>query len=144
MINLPRVPGSTGLCGNVECANTACWPRYSRSWNPVLEATSGPLAVALWSGSFRRETNWLDPALSLFERPPAGGTPVPRHRIIAVLQGWDATTVERTRLIERAKRADGGWVIASTPIDQSWEPRLVKIAQSEAIRKPVLAPEWAR
>jgi hypothetical protein len=127
MIDLPRVAGSTGSCGNVECAKTACWPRYSRSWNPLLKATSGPLAVALWSGSFGRDPAWVDEALGLFGRPPGGGDAVSKDRILAVLQGWDVSSPDRAKLAARASRAGGGWVIATTRIDQSWEPRVVKI-----------------
>jgi hypothetical protein len=129
MIDLPRVPGSTGMCGSVECARTACWPRYSRAWNPLLRATSGPLAVAAWSGAFRREPTWVDQALTLFEQPPGGGTAVPRNRIIAVLPGGNDRAADRLKLAAQAKRAAGGFVIASTPIEQSWEPRLVKVAR---------------
>jgi hypothetical protein len=129
MIDLPRVPGSTGRCGNVECAKTACWPRYGRAWNPLLKASSGPLAVALWSGSFGRNAAWADDALSLFQQPPGGGVAVAQDRVIAVFPGWDTPKLDRTKVVARAKRAGGGWVIASTPIEQSWEPRLVKLSR---------------
>jgi hypothetical protein len=124
MTDLPGVPGSTGQCGKVECAKTSCWPRYSRSWNPLLKATSGPLAVALWTGSFGRDPAWNEIGLSLFEQPP-GGAWVPRERVIAVLQGWDTPEPDRAKLVAKAKLAGGGWVIALTRIEQSWEPRQV-------------------
>ena len=127
MTDLPGVPGSTGRCGRVECAKTSCWPRYSRSWNPLLRASPGPMAVALWTGSFGRDPAWIEPALALFEQPSGGGAAIPPDRVLAVLEGWNTPEPERAKLVARAKRASGGSVIALTPIEQSWDPRLVKL-----------------
>ena len=127
MTDLPGVPGSTGHCGTVVCAKTSCWPRYSRSWNPLLRASSGPLAVALWSGSFGRDPAWVENGLALFAQPHGGGAAVPRDRVLAVLQGWDTSRPDRAKLVARAQRAAGGSVIALTAIEQSWEPRLVQV-----------------
>ena len=46
--DLPGAKDGTGLCGGVACARGDCWPRYVRSWNPLVKATDGPIAVALW------------------------------------------------------------------------------------------------
>ena len=54
-VDLPGAPGGTGLCGGVPCAKFDCWPRYVRNWNPLLKATDGPVAVALWPETFRRD-----------------------------------------------------------------------------------------
>jgi hypothetical protein len=75
LVDLPGAPGGTGHCGKVQCAKTSCWPRYSRAWNPLLRASPGPMAVALWTGSFGREAAWIEQAIALFEQPP-GGTAV--------------------------------------------------------------------
>jgi hypothetical protein len=127
--DLPGVPGSTGRCGKVECAKTSCWPRYARSWNPLLKASTGPLAVALWTERFGRDPAWVETGLSLFQQPPGGGAPVPRDRVIAILQGWGTPRPDRTQLVARARQAGGGWVLATAQIDQSWEPRLVKLSR---------------
>jgi hypothetical protein len=130
--DLPRVPGSTGLCGGVECARNDCWPRYARAWNPLLKATPGPLAVGLWSGPFGRDPAWAEAALSLFQKPLRGALPAPPERTVAVLQGWGKPEPDLAALTARAKAAKGGWVIARVQVEQSWEPRLVKIADHRA------------
>jgi hypothetical protein len=125
MIDLPRVAGSTGHCGGVECARNDCWPRYARNLNPLLKAASGPVAVALWSGPFERGPGWIDTGLSLFAHPPRGDAAVPPERTIAVLQAWDTPEPDHAALIAQARRARGGWVLARTRVDQSWQPRRV-------------------
>ena len=126
MTDLPRAPKSTGLCGTVECAKNDCWPRYARAWNPLLKATPGPLAVALWDGAFRRDPAWASTGLSLFRRPPRGGEEVPPERVIAVIPGGDTPGPDLGRVAALAKDAAGGWVIARSKVEQSWEPRPVK------------------
>ncbi|GAC1447714.1 MAG: hypothetical protein NVSMB9_30190 [Isosphaeraceae bacterium] len=126
MTDLPRVAKGTGLCGGVSCALFDCWPRYARTWNPLVESTPGPLAVALWAETFGRDPAWTENGLSLFLSPPRGGTPIAPERAIAVLPAWDKTDSDQTPLVDRAKKAGGGWVIARAQIEQSWEPRVVK------------------
>jgi hypothetical protein len=111
----------------VECAKGDCWPRYSRALGPLLKAASGPVAVALWPEPFGRDPGWVETGLSLFAQPPRGDAGVPPERTIAVIQGWDKPESDRVALIARAKRAGGGWVIARTKVEQSWEPRLVEL-----------------
>jgi hypothetical protein len=128
VIDMPRAERSTGYCGRVECAKNDCWPRYARGWNPLREATPGPLAVGLWAGAFRREPAWAEAGLALFRRPPKGGEAVEPGRVVAVLQGWGEAAAGADRLTESAGRDGGGWVVAIDPVDQSWEPRPVKLA----------------
>ncbi len=125
--DLPKAAGSTGFCGGVECSKNDCWPRYARALAPLLDSTSGPVAVGLWSGAFRRGPRWHEAGLSLFETPPRGGADVPPERAVAVLQGWDQPEPDHAKLISGARTARGGWVIAMTKIDQSWEPRQAEL-----------------
>jgi len=121
--DLPKVAGSTGYCGGVECSKNDCWPRYAEALDPLRKATPGPLAVGLWSSAFRRDPRWSEAALALFAHPPRGGGGVPAGRTVAVLQGWDVPEPDRAGLIARAGAAGGGWVLALTKVEQSWEPR---------------------
>jgi len=127
--DLPGVEESTGRCGGVECAKNDCWPRYARSLKPLLEATPGPLAVALWPGPLGRESGWVKAGLSAFAHPPKDGPDVPTRRTIALLQAWDKPVSERSALADKAKPAGGGWVMATVKVEQSWEPRLVRLAK---------------
>jgi hypothetical protein len=125
-IDLPGVAGGTGLCGTVPCAKGSCWPSYSRAWNPLLKASPGPIAVGLWTESFRRDRSWLSDGLKLFLQPPQGD-PLPAERAIAVIPGWGDSVGNLSALTDRVKSATGGWVLARKAPDQSWEPRLVKV-----------------
>jgi hypothetical protein len=126
-IDLPKAEHSTGLCGGVECAKNDCWPRYARNWNPLREATPGPIAVGLWSEAFRREPAWAESALALFRNPPRGGQPIEPSKVVAVLQGWGKAGAAVAPLIESAGRDGGGWVVAIDRVDQSWEPRAIPV-----------------
>ena len=128
--DLPDAGGGTGLCGGVPCARNDCWPRYARHWNPLLKVTEGPVAVALWSETFRRDpARWPEAALGLFREPPRGGTPLAAERAVAVIQAWDRPEAAVDALRGRVARSAGGWVLALDPVDQSWEPRAVPVAR---------------
>jgi hypothetical protein len=122
--DLPNVPGSTGHCGGVPCAKNDCWPRYARNLGPLLKATPGPVAVALWRDAFGRDRNWEATGVAQFLRPPRGDASVPEARAIAVVQGWDRPDPLASPR-PAPERAGGGWVVALTEIDQSWRPRLI-------------------
>jgi hypothetical protein len=125
-VDLPDAPGGTGLCGRVRCAKGDCWPRYTRAWNPLLKVTDGPIALALWSETFRRDpSRWAETDLTLFQNPPGDSLPLAAPRTIAVVQAWNRPETEAQALFNRAKGSALGWVLALDPIDQSWEPRLV-------------------
>ena len=71
--DFPGAKNGTGLCGGVACAKNDCWPRYARAWNPLIEATNGPLALALWPQTFRRDpARWIETAVPLFQKPLRG------------------------------------------------------------------------
>jgi hypothetical protein len=125
-VDLPDAPGGTGLCGRVRCAKGDCWPRYTGAWNPLLKVTDGPIALALWAESFRRDASrWPDADIALFQNPPGDSKPLPPARTIAVVQAWNRPEAAVQALFKRTEGSALGWVLALDPIDQSWEPRLV-------------------
>jgi hypothetical protein len=129
--DLPDAKGGTGLCGTVRCAKGDCWPRYARAWNALLSATEGPIALALWPETFRRDAaRWIDADLALFQNPPRDSQPLAAAKTVAVVQAWGKPETAIDGLFARVKRSAPGWVIALEPIDQSWEPRLVQIPKS--------------
>jgi hypothetical protein len=126
--DLPGAVDGTGLCGGVACARGDCWPRYVRSWNPLVDATAGPIAVALWSETFRRDpARWIEAALPLFQKPPRGGTPLPPERTVAVIQAWGTQGRHADEFPKRVEPWSRGWVVMLDPVEQSWEPRAVTI-----------------
>jgi hypothetical protein len=127
-VDLPGAKNGTGLCGGVRCATGDCWPRYARTWKALLKATDGPIALALWPETFHRDpTQWIDTDLALFQNPPAGGAPLPAGMAVAIIQAWNQPEATVDGLLARIKRLAPGWVLALDPIDQSWEPRTVRV-----------------
>jgi hypothetical protein len=130
LADLPDAPGGTGLCGRVACAKNDCWPRYARNWNPLLKSTDGPIALGVWPETFQRDAQrWIEHAVALFRTPPRGGTPLARERTIAVIQAWGKSEPAAIALPARLQGAAAGWVLVCDAIDQSWEPRVVPVAQ---------------
>jgi hypothetical protein len=126
--DLPDAPGGTGLCGRVRCAKGDCWPRYTRAWNPLLKVTEGPIALALWTETFRRDAScWPDADVALFHNPPGDSKPLTPARTIAIVQAWNRPESDVQALFKRTQGSALGWVLALDPIDQSWEPRLVPV-----------------
>jgi hypothetical protein len=124
-VDLPDAPGGTGLCGRVRCAKGDCWPRYTRAWNPLLRATEGPIALALWPETFHRDpSRWVETDLALFQNPPGDSAPLPAARTVAIVQAWKKPEADVVALFKRAQGWAQGWVLALDPIDQSWEPRV--------------------
>jgi len=129
--DLPGARGGTGLCGGVSCAKGDCWPRYVRNWNPLVRAADGPVALALWPETFRRDpASWIATDLALFQTATRGATPLAPAMTIAVVQAWEKPQATVDALLERVKPFANGWVIALEPIDQSWEPRAVPVVGS--------------
>ncbi|HEV3121757.1 MAG TPA: hypothetical protein VGY53_07635 [Isosphaeraceae bacterium] len=127
-IDLPGTKGGTGLCGQVGCYKGDCWHRYKRAWDPLVESTKGPVALAVWSESFQRDGEaWPATAVKLFQSPPRGGAPLPPSRTILVAQAWNHNSSDWKPLVSRVQSLSAAWVLALDPIDQSWQPRVVPL-----------------
>jgi len=127
-VDLPGAKGGTGLCGGVPCAKNDCWPRYARNWNPLLKATDGSIALGLWPETFGRDpARWIETDLVLFQSPPRGGTRLAPERTVAVIQAWDKPVETVSALLDRVKPSTVNWVMVLDRIDQSWEPRAVRV-----------------
>jgi hypothetical protein len=127
-IDLPGAKDGTGLCGTVGCAKGDCWPRYAHAWNSLIQATNGPVALALWPETFHRDpTRWMETALPLFQKPPQGGNAIAADRTIAVIQTWGKTEAVVGPLLKKLEPLSPGWVLMLDSIEQSWEPRVVPI-----------------
>ncbi len=123
------------LCAGVGCYEGLCWKEFVKQLTP-LAARSGPLALLLPFREFERDlpiypdhAGWVREAIELMQTQPVRhrGTPVPPERLIAVLQGWDVSHREVMAQIAQARLAEaGGFVVSQVPIDQSWEPRILK------------------
>lgn len=127
---------TTGYCGGVNCFHGLCWKEYSKQLMPI--ADNGALAFLALHREFGRtnpaiydKQSWLPFAVRTFhEMPPQhNGRSVAPEQLIAVLEGWRASPAEIDRQIDSAlKLGLCGFVLAITPIEQSWQPRIVDAA----------------
>jgi hypothetical protein len=123
-------------CAGVGCFQGACWRDYTAQLMPVAKECDILAALCLYR-SFGRdqprhgsEAAWIGQALASFaEMPPKrGGEAISPQRVIAILQGWDVTPAQRAAQLRQCRAAGTrGYLMAFTPIDQGWEPRIVKV-----------------
>ncbi|PYI81547.1 MAG: hypothetical protein DME26_19835 [Verrucomicrobia bacterium] len=125
-------------CDGVGCFSGKCWREYTAQLMPVADQCD-TIGVLLPFHAFEKErtaygdhAEWQKHALTSFiEIPPKrGGKAIPLNRLIAVLQGWDLTPAQQTLQVKQSEDAGvGGYLLALAKIDQSWEPRLLKVPQ---------------
>lgn len=125
----------TTLCAGVGCYEGLCWKEFTKQLTPLAER-SEPIALLLPFRTFERDlpiyldrAGWIREALEMMQTQPARhrGRPVPPQRLIAVLQGWDVTHREVLAQIAQVQLAGAsGFIVSHVPIDQSWEPRIMK------------------
>lgn len=140
-----------GACNGVLCTDVredACVRKFRQSWQPV-RARSSEIALLLTYRAFGRDevrygiekAAWVRTALVEAPRIGAGSANAPvAAPLIAVLQGWEVKSDEIAAQIARAGEARvGGWVVALTPIDASYEPRLFRAAAG-AVPRPRATP----
>ena len=125
-----------GLCAGVGCFNGICWKAYTRQLMPVAVACPR-LAVLTPYKAFQRDTlhydrvkaGWVAFAIKTFQTMPPRhqGKAIAASRIVAVIQGWDATP-EEVQAQQNAAKSVGanGVLIAYEKIEQSWSPKIVQ------------------
>lgn len=126
---------STGHCGTVPCFGGLCWRESTKELGALTAKSDGPLALLATEKQFQRDGasrttpgDWLELLVSeLKEIPPLHGrAAVPASRLIAVLEGDEASAAERHLLEDRALETGvRGVLVLVRPLDESWEPRLV-------------------
>jgi len=124
-----------GHCAGVGCFKGICWKAYTEQLMPVAEQ-SNSIGVLAPFRAFQRELpvygppgSWLTHALETFQTmpPQRGGEAIASSRLIAVLQGWDVTLEELARQVDLADASGaGGYVVSYEPIEQGWQPRVVR------------------
>ncbi len=116
-------------CDGVSCFTGICWYDFTKQLMP-LAVESKRIGALLAYKSLGQNPEWIDSAIRSFQKMPPlrNGAPIPANRILPILQGWNATPAERADQIRRAREAGTtGYIMALTPIDQSWKPRLQKV-----------------
>src|SRR5439155_8973266 len=90
-------------CAGVACFQGACWREYTAQLMPVARECDTLAALCLYRAFGRDlpryggEAGWVRQALLSFpEMPPKrGGQAIAPGRVVAILQGWDATDAQR-------------------------------------------------
>jgi hypothetical protein len=128
----PERSWGTGYCGGVPCFETYR-KRFAEQWTALNADRRGPAGVLLLHREFQRDrkeyggpAGWLKPAVEYVEKQSL--KPLPRRRLWLVVQGYDISTEEEMAVRRVASKIGAGAVlVARTRIDQSYEPRMVKV-----------------
>jgi hypothetical protein len=130
-----RPPGSwgTGYCGDVQCFET-CRKRFAEQWAALNKGRDGPTAVLALHREFQRDrkeyggpASWVTRAVEFCDRQ-GPRPPVPHRRLWLVVQGYDVPPTEEAAARAAAATAGVGAVlVARSRIDQTYEPRVMKV-----------------
>jgi hypothetical protein len=120
-------------CGGVGCFNGICWKAWTRQLVPI-SARCPTLGVSCFYKAHERDLSrygetaaWIGFALDSFSSVPKkkGTEPVPSQRLVAVIQGWDVSAAEiAAQETVASKSAARGVLLVTTPVEQSWQPRV--------------------
>ena len=122
----------TGHCGGVECLAT-CRKRYAEQWDALQADRAGPTGLLLLHKEFARDrkeyggpADWVAQGVGYAEK--AGAKPVPPSRLWLVVQGYDLPAGDEAAARRVARKLGPAAVlVARTPLDQSYEPRVVPV-----------------
>ena len=119
------------VCGGVNCYRGLCWKEWSRQAIPLVAACPRIAALVPYKVFARDlpiygdEAAWVGHAVRSFGRTPQGARPVPAGSLFAIVQGWAVTPEEIRAQEDHAIQAGcAGVIVAESPIEQGFEPRL--------------------
>ncbi len=136
---LPKGAWRTGLCGGVDCLGT-CRKRFAEQWAALHADRKGPTGLLLLHREFGRDrkeyggpADWIARGVGSAER--AGAVPGGRDRFWLVVQGYGVPAAEEAAARRVAGKLGPGVVlVARSPVDQSYEPRVVPVKPAAATR----------
>jgi hypothetical protein len=122
----------TGYCGSVPCFET-CRKHFAEQWTALQAGRDGPTALLTLHREFQRDrqeyggtAGWVARAVEYCDKQMT--VPIPHERLWLVVQGYDLRPEEESKVRAAAAKAGlGAVVVARTPIDQSYEPRVTKV-----------------
>ncbi len=128
---------TTGLCGTVGCNVGSCPKEFAKQWSALLAGHQGPVGVLGLHQEFERTrgelavgTQWPARAMDYVDSTSAAnrGETAWRQRTWLVVQGYDVTPGEESAARQAARQSGvGAVVVARTRINQSYEPKIVKV-----------------
>ncbi len=129
---------STGLCGSVACSKGTCPKAFAAQWTALLADHRDPVGLLALHRQFERTgvgqgrgVDWIRAAIEYVDQfPQAPSTaPLPHERMWVVLQGFDTPATEQSALRKAADDLHvGGYFVAMSTIEQSYEPRIVAVS----------------
>jgi hypothetical protein len=122
----------TGYCGTVPCLDY-CRARFAEQWSALQANRTGPTALLALHQELRRErkeygtpSSWVEQTWRYFDKQTAN--PIPHERLWLVVQGYNVRPETETAVRASAAKAGlGAIIVARASIDQSFEPRIVKV-----------------
>ncbi|MBI4325395.1 MAG: hypothetical protein HY674_09040 [Chloroflexi bacterium] len=128
---------STGYCGAVACHHGLCPIEFAKQWEALDKSHQGPIALLALHREFERArpeygggAGWVKAAVEYLGKIPVqeGNISLAKDRLWLVVQGYDCSSDEEKAARQAAVKAGAGVVVvARTRIDQSYEPRLVRV-----------------
>ncbi|MBI4326397.1 MAG: hypothetical protein HY674_14200 [Chloroflexi bacterium] len=127
-------PG-TGLCGTVGCATGACPNAFTHQFDALASSHNGPIGLLALHTALRRTQKefgggpgWVTNALDYLSQTLSanGGKAVAPQRLWAIIEGL-APDAEATARELAVKAGVGAVIVARAPIEQSYEPRMVRL-----------------
>jgi hypothetical protein len=129
---------STGLCGMVGCATGSCPKEFAKQWESLTKDHRHPVALLALHNDFAR-TNaafaqgpaWVPRTVAYLEDTlrEEGKTSFPRSRLWLVVQGVTRDE-ERSARKSAANARAANVIVSRVPLDQSFEPRVVKVGDA--------------
>lgn len=139
-IDLPPklAPGgkSTGLSGDVPCANATCPKVFTKQLTAVLTGHDGPVGILALQQELERDAAHGHPGIFAPRAihyvdtvpPKNGGSRITHERLWLVIEGHGLSPEEQaTSRHAHRKMGIGGVFQSLVPVEQSFEPRLINV-----------------
>ena len=128
---------STGYCGSVPCAQGRCPQEFTAQWQALSSGSETPIALlathkelARDGSGYGRPAGWIRHVALYLDRvlERQSAAPVSHQRLWMVVQGEALTSDAEAAVRRAAERTHAGAVlVAMVRLDQSYEPRIVRI-----------------
>jgi hypothetical protein len=136
-VDLPakKRPGgtSTGACGSVPCSTGTCPDAFTRQWSALVAGHDQPVGLLAVHTPLQRTraefgggSAYPTQAISYLNQtlPAHGGKAISPERLWVVVEGEPSGDEATARKLAAEARV-GALIIARTPIDQSYEPKII-------------------
>jgi hypothetical protein len=128
---------STGFCGDVDCLDN-CFAKFTEQWNALQHSQRGPVALLALHKEFRRNrheygaaSGWIKHVVRYIDRKEIRSPTDNKHWV--VIQGFGVEANEEMAARRAAAQAVlDAVLVARIHIDQSYDPRLIRVPKSDS------------